>query len=187
MEQGAINLLFYRFTESNDQEAFKRFYNMFFVTLLRFCFSLVKSKEVAEEIANDVFMHCWQKRDTLREVKNPSVYLFVVAKNRIIDYKRRMATQRQVAISEEDKVTIAFDSDPEQLMISAEMKRKLESTIQQLPPRCRMVYIMVKQYGLKYKEVATLLNLSVKTVENQLAIAMKRLTLSISFTLENQH
>ncbi|WP_161596815.1 RNA polymerase sigma-70 factor [Chitinophaga vietnamensis] len=172
-------------TANSDQEAFKAFYNHFFVKLLRFSFSLTRSKETAEEITNDVFMHCWQKRQSLTDIKNPQVYLFVVAKNKAIDTLRKQAASRQVAFTEEDKLEIAFDSDPEQLMISAEMIRKMEFTIQQLPPKCKMVYMLVKQYGLRYKEVATLLNLSVKTVENQLAIAMKRLTQAVNFTLEN--
>ncbi|MCW3467894.1 RNA polymerase sigma-70 factor [Chitinophaga nivalis] len=184
MDQCTINELFRDITVKNDQAAFKAFYNHFFVKLLRFSYTLTRSKEVAEEITNDVFMHCWQKRQSLTDIKNPQVYLFVVAKNRAIDHMRKQAASRQVAFSETDKLEIAFDSDPEQLMISAEMIRKMEFTIQQLPPKCKMVYVMVKQYGLKYKEVATLLNLSVKTVENQLAIAIKRLTQAVNFTLE---
>ncbi|HEY9259689.1 sigma-70 family RNA polymerase sigma factor, partial [Chitinophaga sp.] len=83
----------------------------------------------------------------------------------------------------DEKMEIAFDSNPEQLMISAEMIRKMEFAVQQLPPKCRMVFTLIKQNGMKYKEVASVLNLSVKTVENQLAIAMKRLTATVNFTL----
>lgn len=130
-------------------------------------------------------MHCWQKRQSLTDVKNPQVYLFVMARNKGIDYLRKQATSRQVPLPEnDDKIEISFESDPEQLMITAEMVRKMEFTIHQLPPKCRTIYILIKQYDLKYKEVATILNLSVKTVENQLAIAMKRLTQAVNFTLE---
>jgi RNA polymerase sigma-70 factor (family 1) len=184
MDQCTINELFSNITENNDQAAFEAFYNHFFVKMLRFSFSLTRSKEVAEEITNDVFMHCWQKRQSLAHIKNPQVYLFVVAKNRAIDYMRKQATSRHIIFAEEDKLEIAFNSDPEQLMISAEMIRKMEHTIQQLPPKCKMVFMMIKQHGMKYKEVASLMNLSVKTVENQLAIAMKRLTTAVNFTLE---
>ncbi|SEW55172.1 RNA polymerase sigma-70 factor [Chitinophaga arvensicola] len=184
MDQCTINDLFRNITANNDQTAFKAFYHHFFIKLLRFSFSLTRSKEVAEEITNDVFMHCWQKRQSLTDIKNPQVYLFVVAKNKAIDHMRKQASSRQVVFAEEEQLEIAFDSDPEQLMISAEMIRKMEYTIEQLPPKCKMVYILVKQYDLRYKEVATILNLSVKTVENQLAIAMKRLTAAVNFTLE---
>jgi RNA polymerase sigma-70 factor (family 1) len=183
MDQCIINDLFSNITGNNDQSAFRAFYNHFFVTLLRFSYTLTHSKEIAEEITNDVFMHCWQKRDSLSHIKNPQVYLFVVAKNKAIDHLRKQATSRQVFFSEEEKMEIAFDSNPEQLMISAEMIRKMEYAIQQLPPKCRMVFTLIKQNGMKYKEVASVLNLSVKTVENQLSIAMKRLTATVNFTL----
>jgi len=130
-------------------------------------------------------MHCWQKRQSLGHIKNPQVYLFVVAKNKAIDYLRKQAISKQVYFPEEEKINIAFDSDPEQLMISAEMIRKMEFTIQQLPPKCKMVFTLIKQNGMKYKEVAEVMNLSVKTVENQLAIAMKRLTTTVNFTFGN--
>jgi RNA polymerase sigma-70 factor (family 1) len=183
MDQCIINDLFSNITGNNDQSAFRAFYNHFFVTLLRFSYTLTHSKEIAEEITNDVFMHCWQKRDSLSHIKNPQVYLFVVAKNKAIDHLRKQAASRQVFFSEEEKMEIAFDSNPEQLMISAEMIRKMEYAIQQLPPKCRMVFTLIKQNGMKYKEVASVLNLSVKTVENQLSIAMKRLTATVNFTL----
>lgn len=182
MDQCTINELFSNITMNNDQAAFRAFYNHFFVTLLRFSFTLTHSKEIAEEITNDVFMHCWQKRASLAHIKNPQVYLFVIAKNKAIDYHRKQVASRQVFFPEEDKIDIAFDSDPEQLMISAEMVRKMEFAIQQLPPKCKMIFTLIKQNGMKYKEVATVMNLSVKTVENQLAIAMKRLTATVSFT-----
>ena len=185
MDQCTINELFRNITVNNDQAAFKAFYHHFFIKLLRFSFSLTRTKEVAEEITNDVFMHCWQKRQSLGHIKNPQVYLFVVAKNKAIDYLRKQAISKQVYFPEEEKVNIAFDSDPEQLMISAEMIRKMEFTIQQLPPKCKMVFTLIKQNGMKYKEVAEVMNLSVKTVENQLAIAMKRLTTTVNFTFGN--
>lgn len=183
MDESTISELFNNITANNDQAAFRAFYNHFFVTLLRFSYTLTHSKETAEEITNDVFMHCWEKRASLSHIKNPQVYLFVIAKNKSIDHLRKQASSRQVVFEEEEKMEIAFDSNPEQLMISAEMVRKMEFAIQQLPPKCKMVFTLIKQNGMKYKEVATVLNLSVKTVENQLAIAMKRLTATVNFTL----
>ncbi|SHM03208.1 RNA polymerase sigma-70 factor, ECF subfamily [Chitinophaga jiangningensis] len=186
MEQCNINQLFTDMTANNDEEAFKLFYNQCFVRLLRYAYSLTRSREVAEEIANDVFMHCWQKRGSLGDIKNPEVYLFVVARNKSVDYKRKQAQFKAVDLNPEDHIQITFDSNPEELMITSEMVRKMESTIQQLPPKCKAIYLMIKQHGLKYKEVAQILNVSVKTVENQLSIAIKRLTAAVKFTLEKE-
>lgn len=186
MDQCNIHEVFRKITSDSDQEAFRLFYNHFFAKLLRFSFSYTRSREVSEEIVNDVFIHCWQKRHQLTEVKNPQVYLYVAAKNRAIDHIRRQAINKQVPFTGEEIPELVFYNDPEQLMISAEMVRKMEYTVQQLPPRCRTVFILIKQHGLKYKEVAAILHLSVKTVENQLAIALKKLTHAVRFTFEKE-
>jgi len=187
MEQCKINQLFTDMTANNDEEAFKLFYNQCFVRLLRYSYSLTRSREVAEEITNDVFMHCWQKRETLSHIQNPEVYLFVVARNKAVDFRRKQANFREIDISEDERIQIAFDSNPEELMISAEMVRKMEISIEQLPPKCKTIYLMIKQHDLKYREVAAILNVSIKTVENQLSIAMKRLTSAVRFTLEKEN
>lgn len=180
-----INLpaLFGKMTAENDQHAFREFYDHFFVTLFRFTCSLTKNREQAEEITHDVFVQCWQKRHELRNVRNPEVYLFVSARNRVVDYHRKLSSTPSLQLGEEEE-TLQLSPDPEQLFITAEMMGKMEEAILELPPKCREVFVLVKQYGLRYKEVAAILNLSVKTVENQLAIAIRKLTASVSFRLE---
>lgn len=174
--------LFRKMTEEGDQIAFRRFYDHFFLVLFRYTSTLLRDKEVAEEITHDVFVHCWQKRTSLREVRNPQVFLFVAARNRAVDYMRRK--NRNVPLEESEEYDVQLMPDPEQLMITTEMMGRLEEAIRELPPKCREVFILVKQYGLRYKEVAAIMQLSVKTVENQLAIAMRKLTLAVSFRLE---
>ncbi|MEO5947602.1 MAG: sigma-70 family RNA polymerase sigma factor, partial [Chitinophagaceae bacterium] len=65
--------------------------------------------------------------------------------------------------------------DPEQLMMTNEMLGQVKKAINELPPRCRLIFKLIKEDGLKYREVAELLQLSVKTVEAQMAIALRRL------------
>ena len=65
--------------------------------------------------------------------------------------------------------------DPEQLMMTEEMMRQIRQAVNNLPPRCRLIFKLVKEDGLKYKEVAELLQLSIKTIEAQMAIALRRI------------
>lgn len=176
--------LFRKMTEENDQLAFRQFYDHFFVTLFRFTSSLTKERELAEEITHDVFVQCWQKRRELTNVRNPQVYLFVAARHRVVDHMRKQSSGRNVQLSEEEDYEVHLTPDPEQLLITNEMMGKMEEAIRALPPKCREVFILAKQYGLRYKEVAAILDLSAKTVENQLAIALRKLTKAVSFTLE---
>jgi RNA polymerase sigma-70 factor (ECF subfamily) len=73
--------------------------------------------------------------------------------------------------------------DPEQLMITAEMVRRVQHAISQLPPKCQMIFKLVKEDGLKYKEVAELLGISPKTVENQMTIALRKMDQAIGFDI----
>ena len=86
-----------------------------------------------------------------------------------------------------DEVLVELKSihfDPEQLMITAEMVKRIHQAIQQLPPKCRLIFKLVKEDELKYKEVAELLQLSIKTVEAQMTIALRKIHASIRFDLE---
>lgn len=70
-------------------------------------------------------------------------------------------------------------------MITAEMVTKIHKAIQSLPPKCKMIFKLIKEEGLKYKEVAALLNLSVKTVENQMTLALKKISVAIGFNIKH--
>ena len=74
---------------------------------------------------------------------------------------------------------IQFHADPETLLVSAEKVTKILLAIDQLPPRCKLIFKLIKEDGLRYKDVAKLLDLSVKTVEAQLAIAIKKIAITI--------
>lgn len=76
--------------------------------------------------------------------------------------------------------------EPEKLFLGRELARQIEATVSKLPPRCQLIYRMVREDGMKYKEVAETLDISLKAVENQLLIAMKRIkTVVVAFD-ENQ-
>ena len=65
--------------------------------------------------------------------------------------------------------------DPEKLMITEEVFRQIRQAVNDLPPRCRLIFKLIKEDGLRYKEVAEILHLSIKTVEAQMAIALRRI------------
>lgn len=186
MEKIATEELLSRIIRFDDQQAFKDLYNSYFKKLFRFCFSIVHSREYAEEIVNDVFMNLWKRRNKLNKIENLDVYLYVAIKNHSLDYLSKEHLRNTVDICELTSGYLKFTLDPEHLMITAEMMKKLEYVIHQLPPKCKLIFKLVKEDGLKYKEVAAILNLSVKTVEAQLTIATKKITQAIFFNIEGR-
>jgi RNA polymerase sigma-70 factor (family 1) len=169
----------------DDTQAYKQLFLLFYPSLVPFAVSIIKSKELAEEIVSDVFKKIWQKRQQLDKIDNLKFYLFTAVKNRCINGLND--PKNKIAININD-VSIEFKSlyhDPEQKMISSEMINKIRVAVQELPPRCRLIFKLVKEEGLKYKEVAELLQLSVKTVENQMSLAFKKIGTAINYKLHH--
>jgi RNA polymerase sigma-70 factor (family 1) len=159
-----------------DMKAYKELYHLLFNGLHRFSCSIVKSKEAAEEIVSDVFIKIWQIRDRLPEIDNLKVYLYTITKNFSLNYIHRNYKNSSVSLDEMDIEPVIEVGSPEELCISAERVQKIREAIAQLPPHCRIIFQLVKEDGMKYKEVAAVLNISVFTVRNQLGIALRKLS-----------
>jgi RNA polymerase sigma-70 factor (family 1) len=164
-----------RYTQPNGELAFEELYKQYFVRLFRFCLSIVHRKEPAEEIVQDVFLQLWQKRDVQPPITNAPLYLYIAVRNRSLNYLRDNASVTVEELSERCDAYMKWDVTPEALLVSSEALQRVRIAINELPPRCRLIFSLVKEDGLKQKEVARLLTLSLKTVEAQLVIAMKRL------------
>jgi len=100
-------------------------------------------------------------------------------KNRSLNYLRDNASVHTIEISERCDDYIRFDTNPETILLDAEGLRRIRAAIDELPPRCKLIFSLIKEDGLKYKEVSRLLDLSVKTVEVQLAIALRKIAVAL--------
>jgi RNA polymerase sigma-70 factor (ECF subfamily) len=165
-----------------DQSAYKELYLIFYKPLMQFAYSFVRSHETAEEIVSDVFLNCWKKREELAGIQNLRLYLFVSAKNTALNYLR--SQKKPLLQAEQYQVQLqSIYFDPERLLITAEMVNRVQAAIRKLPPRCQLIFKLVKEDGLKYREVAELLNLSIKTVENQMTTATRKLGEAMAFDM----
>jgi RNA polymerase sigma-70 factor (family 1) len=175
LQDSTIHELQTRVALYEDMKAYKELYYLFFDGLHRFSFSFVKSKEAAEEIVSDVFIKVWQMRSRLTEINNLKVYLFTVTKNFSINYIQRNYKNASLSIDAMDIEPVIELGNPEELCISSETLQTIRKIIQELPPQCRLIFQLIKEDGLKYKEAAEVLNISVLTVRNQLAIAIRKI------------
>ncbi len=179
-----IQYLQQRIARFDDQQAYKLLFTALYPYLYPFARTLVKAKEPAEEIVSDVFIKVWEKRKELEKIENLKVYLYVATRHIALNY---LDKEKRNATNYLDDLQSEFTSvyfDPEQLLITADMLALIQKAIDQLPPKCKIIFKLVKEDGLKYREVAEILNLSVKTVENQLAIALQKLGNAVSFDIK---
>ncbi len=178
-----IDDLVARIASDDDAIAYKQLFQSYHGRLFQFAYSITHSKETAEEIVSDVFLKIWMKRKSLIKIQNKHLYLYICTKNLAIN---RLIKDKRNRVFSLDECLVELRSiyfDPEQLMITAEMVRRVQHAINELPPKCRMIFKLVKEDGLKYKEVAELLGLSSKTVENQMTIALRKMDQSIGFDI----
>ena len=168
----------------DDEAAYKSLFIAFHKPLHQFAYSFVRSRELAEEIVSDVFLKIWLNRSEMESIGNLKVYLYVSIKNTSLKYLLKQHRQVAISIDELDVELESLARSPEELMLTAEMMNKIQETINALPPRCKIIFKLIKEDGLRYKEVAEILNISVKTIDNQLAIALRKISKAVSIDLD---
>lgn len=159
----------------NSESAYEQLFKTLFPSLKRFSLCILKSNELAEEVASDVMIILWRDRKKLTEVENIRVYAFVIARNLSLNILKRISRNNIISLDDIEVEIVLNSPTPEQILMNDELKKKLELAIQSLPPRCKLVFKLIKEDGLSYKEVAIILNISVKTVDAHLVTAIKKL------------
>ena len=163
-----------------NQEALKELYRLLYKKLLQFAYVLVRSRELSEEVVEDVFIKLWNRRDQAMDIQNLKVYLYIATKNTALNYLSKKAIELTAAPFDFlDIDTADVNASPEQMMITAEMLRKMQAAVDALPPRCKMIFKLIREDGLRYKEVSDILGISVNTIDAQMAIAVKRIAAAL--------
>ena len=171
-----------RIALQSDEQAYEELFRYFYPSLYQFALSFVKTGQLAEEVVSDVFIRIWQKRPALARIQDLKLYLFISTKNTALNYLRQQ--KRDTLLPDDYRVQLrSIYFDPEELLITAEMVNRIQQAINQLPPRCQLIFKLIKDDGLKYKQVAELLNLSLKTIENQMTLALRKIGSAIRFDI----
>lgn len=157
-----------------DESAFNQLFRSYYIRLVDFAANILKARAPSEEIVNDVFVKLWQRRQYLPEVQKLKVFLYVAVKNGCYNYLRSNSLW-SVTVGIDQVGAITSLQDPEADMAFRELQHRLNSIVATLPEQCRQVFRMVREDGLKYKEVAEILQISPRTVETQLFRAVKKI------------
>lgn len=183
MDSTGPNELLRQIVEENDRRAFAMLYETMHKSLYDFALAIVKLKEPAEEITADVFIRLWERRFSTEysRVRSCRLYLFMCVKNASLNYLRSNKRSEMLDLDSISMSNWKLEANPEELMITAEMANRLNKAITELPAKCGVIFRLVKEEGLSYKEVAQLLEVSEKTVENQIGIALKKIKQAICF------
>lgn len=159
---------------ANCESSFRRFFNHFYPKLFELALYYTKNQALAEEVVSDVFLKVWKQRKHLEEVRDMQVYLLVAVKRQSLNQVRNTRST-PLFIHDLEHHIIVESCTPENILFSQELLKVVSQSIQNLPEKCRLVYKLVKEEQLKYKEVADLLNISEKTVEMHVGHALKKI------------
>ncbi len=179
-----INYLLDKISSQNCEKSYKELFIAMHEKLFDFSFAILKSKEDAEEVVSDFFINLWIKRANIKKLENPRLYLFVGVKNYSLN---KIKSNKRKELPELDQWSAELGSvffNPEELAISVELTNKIMLAINQLPTKCKVIFKLIKEDGLKYNDVSQLLDISVKTVESQMAIALRRIRQCLEFKNE---
>lgn len=168
-----------------DESALKQLYDQMYKHLFHGAMTITRSRAAAEEIVNDVFVKVWFQRSQLPGINNLDAYLFTITRNLSLDYLRKVSGKAFYNIEEAELPLLMVGPSAEDSLISGELVKKINEAINNLPPKCRLIFKLAKVDELKYKEVAALLDVSIKTVETQMSIALKKLHQAIQPQIPN--
>ena len=159
----------------SDDKAFELLFSACYPKLLNFCLLYVLRKEPAEEVVSDIFVKCWMDREQLKDVRNPEVYLFVAVRNRALNHLKKFSHYHVVPVGDMETSPILHPPDPAQDVERRELFFHMNEAIAMLPRQCQIIFRLIKEDGMKYKEVAEILHISPRTVQTQLFRAIARL------------
>jgi len=168
-----------------QESSFREFFNGYYERFFRIAHYYVRNNENAQEVVMDVFAKFWKRRKKLPEIKNFKNYTYSSVKNHSLNYIQKNKIELE-SLDEYTSSKMIEYVEPENLFLGKELAKELEKTVSSLPPRCQLIYRMIREDGLKYKEVASTLNISDKAVENQMLIAMKRIRLILEVYNSNK-
>ncbi len=172
------------YTTGNELTKLKEIFYFYFDSLCHYSESIIKDRFYAEDVVIECFERFWEDKEEINVKENIRNYLFRSVRNRSIDHLRRKKRYLEIEIEKAVELTSLkvsaayFDAtDPVELK---ELEQKIEDAINRLPEACKTIFLLNRKHGLKYKEVAEQLNLSVNTVEVQMGRALKKLKVSLS-------
>lgn len=165
--------------KSGDDVAFKVIYNKYFPRLYYFIREFIGMDDLTENVVQDTFATLWEKRRTLREDVNISSYLYSVAKNNCLYRLRDQRYQQRFFVSgspdskELAQNLKALDSVDTSVLAFHEIEQIIEKTLEELTPQCKRVFMLSRFEGMKNREIAEELHITVKAVEGHMTKSLK--------------
>jgi RNA polymerase sigma-70 factor (ECF subfamily) len=164
-----------------DEKTFEFVFKNFFSGLCQFAFSIVRSKEVAEEIVEELFLYLWENSDNININNSLRSYLYRSVHNRCLKYIRHQQVEKKYLdntpyiFTDEEIFGGILAEFPFDELTYNELVKNVDKALQNLPEQCREIFCMHRYDELSYMEIAQKLNLSINTVKTQMTRALQKM------------
>lgn len=160
----------------------EQIYKLYYPKMFSFAKNYVLENEEAENIVQDVFVVLWEKKDEIEVTVSLTTYLFTLVKNRCLNFLRHKLLEEEYNTQLKEELNFklySLESFDYSYQSEQELQEIIQRALDNLPERCREVFIKSRIEGLKYKEISEELGISVNTVENQMVTALKKLRVEL--------
>jgi RNA polymerase sigma-70 factor, ECF subfamily len=158
---------------AGEESAFDTVFRSHYAQLVRMAESIVRERPLAEDIAQEVMLELWRRRESLHVEQTFRAYLLRSTRNRALNHIRHQrVVAREAAIAAIDSPNTPSVEDE---MLGTELDQAVRAAIEGLPEKCREVFQLSRDHGLRYAEIAITLDISVKTVEKRMGQALAEL------------
>jgi len=161
-------------SEENNLRDIEKIFRMHHAMLCKVAYAMVKDKSIAEDLVQDVFLNLWRKRKELVIDSNLKGYLYRAVSNACLNYLQsyyKKNIQLKEVFNDSDFETERFKEN----LDYQRLEHRVNEAIDKLPPKCKVIFVLSRFENMKHLQIAETLNLSLKTVENQIGIALSKL------------
>lgn len=160
--------------QENPTQVFERLFKSNYIRLYKCAMHLVKDSDMAKDVVQDVFVKCWKKHRDLYQDDKLDRYLLIATSRTALNYLRNQKHTLRLNAVDNDKLKSTSPLKANKIE-TEELEADIERAIESLPAQCRVIFQLSRQEGLKYQQIAETLDISIKTVENQMGIAFQKL------------
>lgn len=159
----------------DDSKAFTKLYELYWSQVFEFTRLYILLEEDSEEIVQEVFIKLWENRKTLYTIRNFDSYLFIMTRNMIFNFSRQKMNRNFLKITIDEAINLQAEDNTLNTIIYKDLQIYIKQLIEELPPRQKEVFKLSREEKMTYKEIASLLKITPKTVERNISEALKKI------------
>ena len=164
---------------NGDECSFELLFRKYYVRLCGFANKFLKDPEEAREIVQDVFLKLWEKRKDIKPEDSLTSYLFSMTRNKSINKLRRKSVESKYTVILQLVYAENREISPHESLLANELDNEFTVAVGKLPDKCREIFDLSRIEGLRCSEIASMLQISVKTVEAHMSKALKILRIEL--------